>query len=399
MGEATDPTTPTRGLAESARPPPGFAMPLTDRQSIFAEIEAAREGRKLVCYVTFDRESQPNVPGVGMNFGFGAKESLFRVLKETLDAGTGLDLLLYTRGGETNAVWPTVSIIREFDPDFEVLVPFRCHSAGTLLALGARRIVMAPLAELSPIDPSTGNQFNPLDPMNKNARLGIAVEDVRSYRDFVLGHLGVSKDREGDDSKSQDLIDTFGPYLHALISEVHPLALGNVDRVYELVRRLAKRLLQLHETKNIDVNQVVESLTAESYSHLHMISRFEARDMLGDDRVKHASPQLSNLLDKLLRKYEDDFNLRNSFFLAQFMGDEPEKEARFAGAVIESGSWGYIHATKCRIRQVTKTPSNVQVQLPVGQAMPLIPGLPREYSIDVISRAWEHNAKPRGVTT
>ena len=374
-------------------------MSLIDRQSIFTEIEGAREGRKLVCYVTFDRESQPNVPGVSMNFGFGAKESLFRVLKETLDAGTGLDLLLYTRGGETNAVWPTVSIIREFDPDFEVLVPFRCHSAGTLLALGARRIVMAPLAELSPIDPSTGNQFNPPDPMNKSARLAIAVEDVRSYRDFVLGHLGVSKHREDDDSKTQDLIDTFGPYLHALISEVHPLALGNVERVYELIRRLAEKLLQLHPTDDIDVHQVVDSLTAKSYSHLHMMSRFEARDVLGDDRVEHASPQLSSLLDKLLRKYEDDFDLRNPFFLARYLGDDTDKEARFASGAIESCAWAYLHITFARLQQMSKMPTNVQVQLPAGQRMPLIPGLPREYTIDVTSQAWEHNTEPKGVTT
>ena len=56
-------------------------------------------------------------------------------------------------------MWPIVSLIREFDKDFEVLVPYRCHSSGTLTALGAKRIVMDQLSELSPIDPSTGNQF------------------------------------------------------------------------------------------------------------------------------------------------------------------------------------------------------------------------------------------------
>ena len=89
-------------------------------------------------------------------------------------------------------VWPIVSIIREYDPAFEVLVLYRCHSAGTLVALGARRIHMAPLAELSPIDPSTGNQFNTIDQVNNKARLGIAVEDVQQYGIFVFDQFGLS---------------------------------------------------------------------------------------------------------------------------------------------------------------------------------------------------------------
>ena len=45
--------------------------------------------------------------------------------------------------------------------------------------MAAKRIVMTRLAELSPIDPTTGNQFNPVD--GKGNRLGISVEDVRAY--------------------------------------------------------------------------------------------------------------------------------------------------------------------------------------------------------------------------
>ena len=85
-----------------------------------------------------------------------------------------------------NAVWPIVSLFREFDENFEVLVPFRCHSGDTLVALGTKKIVLTPLSELSPIDPTTGNQFNPSDPSNPSARLGISVEDVVAYRTFVL---------------------------------------------------------------------------------------------------------------------------------------------------------------------------------------------------------------------
>ena len=47
------------------------------------------------------------------------RESLFRVLRESTKPGEPLDLILYTRG-DTNAVWPVVGLLREYDEDFEV---------------------------------------------------------------------------------------------------------------------------------------------------------------------------------------------------------------------------------------------------------------------------------------
>ena len=34
----------------------------------------------------------------------------------------------------------------------------------------------------------------------------------------------------------------------------------------------------------------------------------------------------------------------------------------------------------------------------MGQKLPLIPGLPREYHIDVTAQGWRHNTEPKGVT-
>ena len=51
-----------------------------------------------------------------------------------------ITLLLYTRGGNTLTAWSLVNLIRNFCDDFEVIIPFNCHSAGTLISLGANRI-------------------------------------------------------------------------------------------------------------------------------------------------------------------------------------------------------------------------------------------------------------------
>ena len=52
-----------------------------------------------------------------------------------------------------------------------------------------------------------------------------------------------------------------------------------------------------------------------------MISRQEAQDILGDDKVEFASEPLAQALDALLRQYENDFGIRRKFLLSAFMQD------------------------------------------------------------------------------
>ena len=113
-----------------------------------------------------------------------------------------------------------------------------------MLAIAANKIVMTPLAELSPIDPTTANQFNPREPTNQQATLGIAVEDVTSYQEFWKQVFELEEEEAS--LSPQEKYSFLQPHLARLSSEVHPLALGNVQRVYMQIRVLAKLLLKHH---------------------------------------------------------------------------------------------------------------------------------------------------------
>ncbi len=366
-------------------------MAFKDRIKIFNDLEKVRGDRTLVCFFNFDRHSQPSLSGLSTQFHYDTKEVLFRVFKES-NITRGIDLFFYTRGGDTNSVWPIVSLIREFDPDFQVLIPFRCHSSGTLLALGAKKIILCPLSELSPIDPSTGNQFNPRDPANTKVPLAISVEDVKAYQDFIYDQLGKEK-KELDNEDIQNIL----PLFEELVKKVHPLALGNVYRVLIQIQQLATNLLELHTNNDEKVEEIVEALTTKFYSHLHMINRHEAKNILLN-RVEFAQDDLAHKMDKLLRNYENTFNLREKFFLSDYLGEKQQKKVRFIGGAIESKNWSYLFETKAIIKQYSKIKSNIQLQIPQGQPMPLVPGLPRDFNIDIKSQGWIHNKEPKGVT-
>ena len=368
-------------------------MSYEERKPLLQAVEGLRAGRCLVCFLNFDRLSEPTLPGLSTQFHADVKEVLFRVLKES-NPQDGVDLILYTRGGDTNAVWPLVSLIREFDPDFEVLVPFRCHSSGTLAALGANRIVLTRLSELSPIDPSTGNQFNPRDPADPKSGMAISVEDVRAYRAFIVEQLAGINERDDD---VLPLPPEALSLLQHLVSQVHPLALGNVHRVLQQIQQLAANLLNLHPVDGADPQKIVKDLTSQFFSHLHMINRHEAKEILGD-RVEFASDELSDALDCILRAYEDQFALRQKFYLSSLLDDDSEQPFRFAGALLESATRSYLFETAGVVRQAAKPPANVQIQVPVGQPIPLVPGMPRETQVEVKSQGWVHNKEPQGVT-
>jgi hypothetical protein len=372
-------------------------VPLKERQAALARIEDLR-GRRLITICNLDRAADPpQLPGLATQFQDDIKEPLFRVLKETVRRGDQLDLFLYTRGGATNAVWPVAGLLREFDPNFQVLIPFRAHSSGTMLAIAASKIVMTPLSELSPIDPTTANQFNPREPTNQQAKLGIAVEDVTSYQEFWKQALGFeSKDNGLTPEQKYSLLQ---PHIARLSTEIHPLALGNVQRVYMQMRVLAKQLLEHHHGSNQPkISKIIDSLTKEYYSHHHMINRHEAKKILGSDHVQFAGVKLAAELDLLLRQYEKDFAMRRMFHLGRFMEDDVEKSARFVSGVVESTKWSYLNYMELKIRQYLAPPAGVQIQVPPGAAPPLVPGLPRRFEWQVVEQGWSRNVQPRGVT-
>ena len=66
-----------------------------------------------------------------------------------------LDLLLHTIGGSADTAEKLMGMMRNHvaTATLRVIVPDFAKSAGTLIVLGADRVVMSDMSELGPIDP------------------------------------------------------------------------------------------------------------------------------------------------------------------------------------------------------------------------------------------------------
>jgi len=266
-----------------------------DNKQLIQKIEELRSSR-VITYITSDRQGPINAK-IAADVIPIISQQLRKIGKTE-----NIDLFLYSAGGDTMVPWRLVSMIREYCDKFSVLVPYKAHSSATMIALGADEIVMSDLSELSPIDPSTANVFNPVDPKNPQNRIPISVEDVMAYFDLAKNKFGIKSDEE--------LTKIFNKFIESN-PQIHPLALGNVNRIHSLIRILAKRLLKSHKEPihEDDINKVVDNLTEKLYSHQYFIGRKEAKQDLRIKTVQFAGQDLADAMTKLYEEYKKEMEL------------------------------------------------------------------------------------------
>jgi hypothetical protein len=269
-----------------------------------------------------------------------------------------IDLFLYSRGGDSNVPWTLVSMIREYckKGSFSVLVPFRAHSAATVISLGADEIIMTKKGELGPIDATlSSGPYNPIDESTKN-RLPVSVEDVTGYFS-LLKRFGCERPDETMEGFKE------------LTKKVHPLALGAVNRTLEETKLVGLRLLATRakpftEEKNCDI---IKKLSSELYSHGHAITRTEAVQFLGLEQVKEAESQgIDDLMWNLFSEYKQLFDLNVPFSPEEYLIKNNLEEHSWENlnlACIESTEKFHLCKKSIKMRRLRNIPPNVTVNL------------------------------------
>ena len=356
-----------------------------NRVGIISRI-AQQRGSTVLCHLTADRPTRVAVGGMSTALAGEAQPWLIEHLRQ-IGRVKQIDLLLYTRGGNTDSVWPIVSAIREYCERFCVLVPFRAHSAGTLVCLGADETAMSPEAEFSPIDPTTGNPFNPVDELVPGSRKGISVEDVTAY-------IALARDKKKAGLKKEaSILEVF----KKLADHVHPLALGNVNRGHTQIRLLGRKLLQLPAGRlgESQITEIVDMLTEKLSSHLHAINRHEARAVMGN-RIAFADGQLEKDMWDLFQDFAGVMQLKERFNVLSYMGNQLVRTIDVYGGFIESANLSTVFVSRSRIslRSALPAGANIQIQAAGGQVqpLPLIPCFPVEISVEPVEEGWQDNA-------
>jgi ClpP class serine protease len=149
------------------------------RQALIKEIEK-KTGKCLISYVS----------GIAAHIERDDVVPFLDVL-HNVQPGNDLDFLLHTPGGDIDAAEKLISLVHTTvgAGQLRIIVPDFAKSAGTLMALGANKILMSDTSELGPIDPQV---------VFSDGRGNRIMHSVTSYLDAYKTHADALKQNPGD---------------------------------------------------------------------------------------------------------------------------------------------------------------------------------------------------------
>ena len=329
-------------------------MARENRLDLIGKIEKLRGSRVLV-YFTGDW--QP----IGSRIAEDAVRPLYKHLLALGDADSEtskIDLFLYSRGGDVSVPWRIVTMIREFCGEFCVLIPYKAHSAATMISLGADRIVMGRKAELSPIDPTLvrapGGESTVPPPE-------ISVEDVSSYISFMRERAKITDQA------------ALGQVVSQLAAHLAPLTLGSVNRQYSHIRLVARKLLLSRREKieEAKIGAIIDALTEKMYSHGHAIGRREAAEL--GLPISAPEKRLETLIWDLYLEYESLLRLAEPIDPEELLtvnARDEHVEERIPLALIESREKLDIFEINAVFRRKRQIPPNPQINVNMNFGLP-----------------------------
>ena len=319
-----------------------------DRKSYYDQIEK-EYGGKVIAYITGDR------PGFETKIAPDVID-LFIDHLDKIGSVNRIVLYLYTRGGDISAAWNIVNLLRMYCEDLVVIVPHKAHSSGTIISLGANKIIMTKQATLSPIDPSLNNPLNPIIPAQVgHGTFPVSVEAVKGYIELAKSEFGIKDDA------------SLGNILIGLADKVHPLVLGQVYRTRGQIKRIAGKLLKNQVQDATQVGKITDFLCSDSGSHDYTINRREATEELKLNVDKPTLEQY-NIIKQLYDDFSAELGLREVFNPAIVNGTFAIRRGFIES--LDCGSDYFITEGRASVTMTPNGPAN---------------------SVDVIFEGWRHD--------
>lgn len=206
-------------------------------------------------------------------------ESICNVLAQK-QSDTAL-LVLSTPGGDPHAGFRIARALQHKYENFDALVPRVCKSAGTLIVIGAKRLLLDDMSELGPLDVQVKKSD---EVIGRNSGLDIlqavtylqsqAMTAFRGYLLELTRDAGLST-RVASDIASKLTTGLYEP----VFAQVDPMKLAEMQRAMEIAFAYGDRLNE--KSNNLKSGGLARLVTGYP-SHGFVIDRKEARSIFVD---------------------------------------------------------------------------------------------------------------------
>ncbi|SDQ01039.1 Serine dehydrogenase proteinase [Mucilaginibacter sp. OK268] len=202
-------------------------------------------GRNIIAYYSGWLQ-KPGAPDAAIN---DKDKSGFMLAIHKLDKTQGLDLILHTPGGDLAATESLVDYLYSiFGKDIRVIVPQISMSAGTMIALSSKEIIMGNHSNLGPIDP----QFNGVACQAVVNEFEEAIESIKAVPQSVA-------------------------LWQVIIGKYHPTFLGACKQAIQWSEKMVSAWLAFNmcEGNQERVDKIMNAFSnhKEQYSHARHISK------------------------------------------------------------------------------------------------------------------------------
>jgi Serine dehydrogenase proteinase len=197
-------------------------------------------------------------------------KNAFMVNVHRLDKSKGLDLILHTPGGDLASTESVVDYLHSmFGKNIRAIIPQISMSAGTMIALSCKSILMGKQSNLGPIDP----QFSGIPCQGVIAEFERAKEDIRAN-------------------------PASAPLWQVIISKYHPTLLSSCEHAITWSEELAERWLS-------------DNMCEGDYKKAKKILREFSDHKANKSHSRHISKQKCSDLGLSIESMEDDQELQD----------------------------------------------------------------------------------------
>lgn len=187
-------------------------------------------------------------------------------------------LILITYGGDPDAAFRIARCLNHYYNEVEVLVPDLCKSAGTLVCVGAHKLIFGDRGELGPLDIQLSKPDELFESMSGldiiqalNALEGKVLESFRNYLTDIRSG-GRLRTKLAADIATK-LADGF---ISPIAAKIDPVTLGEHNRAMQIAYDYGRKLSEM--VKSISDESLMRLISGYP-SHGFVIDRKEAAEL------------------------------------------------------------------------------------------------------------------------
>ncbi len=257
----------------------------------------------------------------------GNADELYTAM-QNMENTENLNVVLASGGGDIDAAYKIVNILRSKTKKLTIIVPSFAKSAATLITLGADEILMPLSSELGPLDSIIQH---PKDPQKQISALD-AFKTFEFIRNYLLESLDISVRLFLERGLNvmdavKNALALVGSLCHPMYSQIDPLFMGESERTLLIAEEYGKRLLESRGA-SLNKDELISQIVRSYPSHSFVIDINEAKRLGLDAKLLHDDEyQIVKNVIKTIKSREPIVYVSNSIQEAEeTVSVEPIKE-------------------------------------------------------------------------